>query len=212
MQTATRRLAAQHPGLANQQRAVELYDGMARRYDGGRSAWLTRRDSRIILDLLRPHPGESALDAGCGTGVQARQLARLGLRVCAVDLSPRMISLCAPHVDEVHLADIAGLELGARFDCIVCNGALDFVASPERCVEVLARHLRVGGRLAVIAPRRSLGGAVYYVRHRILHGLHSHLFHRHSFAETARRCGLRELGVLHPFLHTIAFGWIREAR
>jgi 2-polyprenyl-3-methyl-5-hydroxy-6-metoxy-1,4-benzoquinol methylase len=211
MQTATRWVPPQ-PDDANQRRAVEHYDAKAAGYDAQRSPFLTRRDSRILLELLSPRPGEHALDAGCGTGVQARQLAALGLRVCAVDLGPRMLELVAPFVHEAHLADIADLDLGPRFDCIVCNGVLDFVPSPDRCIEVLAHHLRPGGRLAVIAPRRSLLGAFYSWRHRVQHGIHVHLFHRHSFQDTALRCGLRELGVLHPFLHTIAFGWIREAR
>lgn len=196
---------------ANQQRAVDHYDERASRYDAGRSTWLTEHDTRIILELLQPRAGERALDAACGTGVQARRLAELGLRVCAVDLSPRMIDLIAPHVDEAHQADIVDLELGARFDCIVCNGALEFVPSPTRCVEVLARHLSDGGRLVVVVPRRSLFGLVYHLRQRLVYGMHTHLFHRGSFAETARRCGLREVGVCHPFLHTIAFGWVKES-
>ena len=45
--------------------------------------------------LLRhvPSRASTALDAGCGDGVVARELARRGLRVEAVDLSPRMIAL-----------------------------------------------------------------------------------------------------------------------
>ena len=197
-------------GQANQQRAIDHYDRISPSYDLRRSTWLTRRDNEVIVDLLRPSAGERALDAACGTGVQARWLARRGLQVCAVDLSPRMIAQVRPHVDEAHVADIADLDLGARFDCIVCNGALEFVPSPARCLEVLARHLRDGGRLAVIAPRRSLFGLYYHLRQR-LRGIHTHLFHRRSFREVARRCGLHEVRVCHPFLHTIAFGWIKRS-
>jgi ubiquinone/menaquinone biosynthesis C-methylase UbiE len=198
-------------GQANQQRAVDHYDVLSPGYDSRRSTWLTRRDNNVIRDLLQPSVGERALDAACGTGVQARCLARRGLRVCAVDLSARMIDLVRPHVDEAHVADIAELDLEARFDCIVCNGALEFVPSPARCLEVLARHLRDGGRLVVIAPRLSLCGLYYHLRHRLWNGIHTHLFHRRSFVEVARRCGLRQLGVCHPFLHTIAFGWIKQS-
>jgi ubiquinone/menaquinone biosynthesis C-methylase UbiE len=198
-------------GQANQQRAVDHYDVLSPRYDSRRSTWLTRRDNNVIRDLLQPSVGERALDAACGTGVQARWLSRRGLKVCAVDLSPRMIEQVRPHVDEVHVADIADLDLEARFDCIVCNGALEFVPSPARCLEALARHLRDGGRLAVIAARRSFFGLYYHFWQRLRNRIHTHLFHRRSFEEVARRCGLRELRVCHPFFHTIAFGWIKQS-
>ena len=37
--------------------------------------------------------GREVLDAGCGEGVNARELARRGARVTGVDLSPKMIEL-----------------------------------------------------------------------------------------------------------------------
>lgn len=197
----------------DQEKAFRHYDGLGVRYHEARKQglqrWLTERDTRIIVELLDPRPGQSALDAGCGTGNQARRLKAMGLHVCGADFSPRMLEVVRPHIDEVVQADLDELDLGRQFDRIICNGVLDFVRDPARCVERMAAHLKPGGRLVVVAPRRSAFGGVYLLWHRFTSKIPVHLFHRHSFDEAARRAGLTLLEVRHPMLHTIAFAWAR---
>ena len=110
---------------------------------------------------FQPHDGMRALNIWSRTGEAIDYFRRRAPRLALVnaEVSPRMIAQIAPHVDVALCADIAELELATQFDYIVCNGVLEFVPSAERCIEVLAAHLREGGRLVVVVPRRSLFGA-----------------------------------------------------
>ncbi|HVC15409.1 MAG TPA: class I SAM-dependent methyltransferase [Acidimicrobiales bacterium] len=95
---------------------------------------------------------ETVLDAGCGTGRVAIELARRGIDVVGVDLDPVMLETGrrkAPGLAWV-AADLATLELGRRFDLVVAAGnVLVFVAPGTEAAVVarLAAHLVAGGRL-----------------------------------------------------------------
>ena len=47
--------------------------------------------------VRRPLEGKSALDVGCGAGLLAEPLARLGGRVTGLDASPELIEVAASH-------------------------------------------------------------------------------------------------------------------
>jgi SAM-dependent methyltransferase len=92
------------------------------------------------------------LDAGCGTGRVARELARRGLEVVGVDADPAMIEMArqrAPQLDW-HLDDLASIQLGRAFDAAVMAGnVILFVArgTEGAVVTNVARHLVPGGLL-----------------------------------------------------------------
>ncbi len=94
----------------------------------------------------------TVLDAGCGTGRVAIELARRGVDVVGIDLDPAMLQVArrkAPELDWRH-ADLATLDLGRRFDQVVMAGnVLLFVApgAEAAIVERMAAHLFPGGRL-----------------------------------------------------------------
>lgn len=94
----------------------------------------------------------SVLDAGCGTGRVARELARRGIDVVGVDLDESMIATArrvAPDLTWLR-ADVAGLDLGRTFDVVVMAGNVPlFAAEPTReaLVAGCARHLSEGGAL-----------------------------------------------------------------
>ncbi len=99
----------------------------------------------------RWHPA-SVLDAGCGTGRVARELARRGVEVLGVDVDPSMIATArrlAPELDWV-VADLSGLELHRRFDLVVMAGNVPLF-TPEGTqaglVRSCARHVAEGGHL-----------------------------------------------------------------
>lgn len=96
-------------------------------------------------------PG-SVLDAGCGTGRVAVELARRGIEVVGVDLDPAMLDAArrkAPALPWVE-QDLAAVDLGRQFDVVVAPGNVMIFLTPgtERAVVAnLARHLAPRGLL-----------------------------------------------------------------
>jgi SAM-dependent methyltransferase len=103
-------------------------------------------------DFVFSYGPRSVLDAGCGTGRVAIELARRGLSVIGADLDQDMISLArakAPELTWVQ-ADLSKLDLPTRFDAVVLAGnVIPFVASDRRAATVIAcaQHLAPSGRL-----------------------------------------------------------------
>jgi SAM-dependent methyltransferase len=97
------------------------------------------------------HP-TTVLDAGCGSGRVAMELARRGIEVVGVDLDPSMIATArriGPQLTWVE-ADVSGLDLGRRFDAVVMAGNVLLYTPPTTqaaLVDGCARHLRSGGAL-----------------------------------------------------------------
>ena len=93
----------------------------------------------------------SVVDAGCGTGRVAIELARRGLDVVGVDADPGMLSAArgkAPELEWLE-ADLSVLDLGGRrFDAFVMAGNVMIFVVPGTEGAVLERstaHLRTGG-------------------------------------------------------------------
>ena len=82
---------------------------------------------------LDPVP-KSVLDAGCGTGRVAIELARRGVAVVGVDVDASMLATArtnAPAIDW-HEHDLATLDLGRTFDAVVMAGNVPLFTPRER--------------------------------------------------------------------------------
>lgn len=103
-------------------------------------------------DLVAALDPRSVLDAGCGTGRVAIELARRGIETVGVDLDPAMLGAArakAPHLAWVE-ADLARVDLGRSFDVVVMAGNVMRFVAPGTEGTVLARmaaHLGDGGGL-----------------------------------------------------------------
>jgi SAM-dependent methyltransferase len=103
-------------------------------------------------DFLEGLGVRSVLDAGCGTGRVAVELARRGVDVVGVDVDPGMIAPAreaAPDLPWV-LEDIATVDLGRQFEAVLLAG--NVMIFLERGTEGavlrnMARHLAPGGHL-----------------------------------------------------------------
>ena len=96
-------------------------------------------------------PGARVLDAGCGTGRVAVELANRGYQVTGVDNDTSMLAVARTH-DQIRWleADLATLVLGERFDLVVAAGNVVVFLAPGSEPRVLARlaaHLEPGGLL-----------------------------------------------------------------
>jgi len=101
--------------------------------------------------VLAFHP-ESVLDAGCGTGRVAIELSRHGVVTLGVDVDHSMIAEAmrlAPELAWMQ-ADLAGLDLGTRFDVVILAGNVPlFCPTSKRSalIEACAAHVAEGGRM-----------------------------------------------------------------
>jgi SAM-dependent methyltransferase len=121
--------------------------------------------ARAALDIV---------DVGGGTGGFAVPFAALGHRVTVVDPSPdalagaqrraaeRQVSLAAVQGDADGLAHLVGE--GAA-DLVICHSVLEYVEDPAAAMAAIARVLRPGGTVSVLAAN-----AVAAVLHRALSG------------------------------------------
>jgi SAM-dependent methyltransferase len=94
----------------------------------------------------------SALDAGCGTGRVAIELARRGVEVVGVDVDRSMIATAESRAPELawRVADLTTLDLGRTFDVVVMAGNVPLFTPPgthAALVAGCARHVREGGYL-----------------------------------------------------------------
>jgi len=103
-------------------------------------------------DFVMRFAPATLLDAGCGTGRIARELARRGVDIVGVDLDEQMLSTARRKAPDLvwHCADLAAIDLGRTFDVILLAGNVMIFLTPgtERdVVSNLSRHLAPGGRL-----------------------------------------------------------------
>jgi len=115
------------------------------------------------IDSLGLEPGETVLDAGCGSGIPTIELARRGGRVTAVDVSPAMLVDTrwmadeAAYSDRVRtcVGDVQALPFGdGTFGLVVALGLVPWAERPLRALAEMHRVLRPGGFAVVSATNR----------------------------------------------------------
>ena len=152
--------------------------GAQRRWkdDDPRTA-VVRDQLRAVISGLVAETGRPRLDiidAGGGTGGFAVPLAGLGHMVTVIDPSPDSLAAAQRRAAEIAVplqaiqGDVADLpavvgEQGA--DLILCHSVLEYVDAPAAALAAIARVLRPGGAVSVLAA-----SAVAAVVHRALAG------------------------------------------
>src|SRR5438105_7430811 len=112
--------------------------------------WQCDECSRTPLD------GKTALDVGCGAGLLAEPLARLGATVTGIDASPEVVAVAREHAAASRLAiDYRAGEvqdLSGQFDLVTSLEVIEHVADPAEFLKALARRLAPGGLLILSTP------------------------------------------------------------
>ena len=103
-----------------------------------------------------PLAGKSALDVGCGAGLLAEPLARLGAKVTAIDAAPELIAVASEHSAAMGLEiDYCAAPVEAidgKFDLVTSLEVIEHVADPAAFVTSLARRLAPDGLLILSTP------------------------------------------------------------
>jgi SAM-dependent methyltransferase len=116
--------------------------------------------AELLLDELKPQPGQAVLDVACGPGTVTRRAAlRVGTsgRVTGSDLSPAMLELARSKVSLDSSASIDYVESSAdslglpddAFDLVTCQQGLQFFPNKPAALAEMRRVLRVAGRLGI---------------------------------------------------------------
>ena len=108
---------------------------------------------------FKPLAGKTALDVGCGAGLLAEPLARLGAKVTAVDAAPELIEVAKAHSAgqglEIDYRAVGVEAVKGRFDLITAMEVIEHVADPQAFVDDLAARLAEGGLLILSTPNKS---------------------------------------------------------
>ncbi len=146
------------------------------------------------------------LDVGCGGGLLAEGMCRLGAAVTAIDLAPGMIETARLHALESGLTidyQVASAEQllsrsAAAYDAVTCMEMLEHVPDPAATLATLARLARPGGAVFVSTINRNLKSfalaivAAEYVAGLVPRGTHEYerLIKPSELARFGRAAGL----------------------
>jgi demethylmenaquinone methyltransferase/2-methoxy-6-polyprenyl-1,4-benzoquinol methylase len=136
-------------------RISPVYDPMNRLMTAG----LDRRWRRLTVRAV-VKPGDSVLDACCGTGDLALEAERAGGRVTGLDFSERMLERARRKSAGVEWVrgDLLALPFAdASFDAATVGFGIRNVADLDGGLRELARVLRPGGRLGCLEITRPRG-------------------------------------------------------
>ena len=103
-----------------------------------------------------PLEAKSALDVGCGAGLLAEPLARLGAMVTGIDATPEVIAVAREHAAAIGLeidyrvGDVQAL--GGQYDLVTCLEVIEHIADPATFLKALAARLAPGGLLILSTP------------------------------------------------------------
>ncbi|MCE0506351.1 bifunctional 2-polyprenyl-6-hydroxyphenol methylase/3-demethylubiquinol 3-O-methyltransferase UbiG [Roseivivax sp. GX 12232] len=110
----------------------------------------------------RPFAGLKVLDIGCGGGLLAEPLARLGAEVTGIDAAGGNIPVARTHaeaqglvIDYRHMSAEALAAEGARFDAVLAFEVVEHVADPAAFLAVAGGLARPGGLVMVSTLNRT---------------------------------------------------------
>jgi ubiquinone/menaquinone biosynthesis C-methylase UbiE len=153
---------------------MKVLESAPERYDRGMRLLTLGRLEQVRRDIAeRLKPGDRVLDVGCGTGVLAAMLARKGLQVTGIDISPPMMGVAARRLKEeglesqVMLRELGAVDLDtafqeASFDAVVSTLVFSELSDDEIAYALTEcrRILRPGGQLLIadeVLPDSALG-------------------------------------------------------
>ena len=176
------------------------------------------RSSKAYMRELLPTTGAlEVLDVGCGTGVNAAQIRRLGHRVIGVDLSPTAVGAFHEGGFPGVVADASGgLPFdGDRFDLVFASEIVEHLVDGQAFLRELCRVTRPGGTLLLSTPNSAFWVyRIYAVAGRTLsdvqHPGHVRFYAKRSLTELVEKVGFADVRCAARHMYLILFGRLPE--
>ncbi len=111
-------------------------------YHTPRGRWIGDIEFNLLLKLIRPVPGETLLDVGCGTGYFSRHFAQQGLSVTGIDPDYHAIDYAQRQTDNITYLTGSALNLpfpDRAFDHSVAITSLCFIEHPQKALSEMWR-------------------------------------------------------------------------
>lgn len=108
---------------------------------------------QFILQHAEELFGKEVIDVGCGGGILAESLAKLGAKVTGIDMGEEPLNVAKLHAlesgVEVNYQRITAEEMAsentARFDVVTCMEMLEHVPDPSSIVQACSSMVKPGG-------------------------------------------------------------------
>jgi len=178
------------------------------------------------IDQYARLPGKAVLDVGCGGGILAESMARLGAHVTGIDLSEKALKVAQLHLLEsraqVTYAKASAEEFAeghaSAFDVITCMELLEHVPDPSSTVAACTQLTKPGGHVFFSTINRNpkaylfaVIGAEYLLK-LLPKGTHDYarFIKPHQLARWCRDAGLRPVELIgmtyNPFSRRYGLG------
>jgi 2-polyprenyl-3-methyl-5-hydroxy-6-metoxy-1,4-benzoquinol methylase len=117
----------------------------------------------LVIDCFKRHLGQArslVLDAGCGSGTMTIKLAKMGLKVRAIDSSLKFVDFVKKRSGKLGLSknitavvgDILSQKSSKKFEAIYCGDVLEHLEDDQAVVKNFYRLLKKGGICVVSVP------------------------------------------------------------
>lgn len=129
-------------------------------YNENLNDWRRSYLRKIEKDLLTNSKGKTLIDIGAGSGYISIEMARKGLKVYALDISPQSIELLKKYKKKFVLKNLHILHNPAEkiplpsksIDYIVANAVLEHIFDEEQAISEWNRILKIGGKIFLTVP------------------------------------------------------------
>ena len=112
-------------------------------FDNPRNRFVAELENRLMLNLLKPAPGESVLEIGCGTGAGLLTFIDAGVQVTGIEPSPYMLDIALKNLGnrvDLHRGfaeDLPFEDNSFNHACFMTT--LEFVDDSKRAIEEASR-------------------------------------------------------------------------